>query len=367
MGNEDLGAFYYEVGDMPSSFKAYSRMREYCTTPKHHAELNLKLILVCIAQENWLAVQSSAYKIQGLNLPDPEKPRIMPVTQPVLGLSHMNTGNYRAATTAFLATDTTFLALDAASANGSTSTALRFPRTVLSGNDIAVYGGLCALATLSRLELQTLVLENASFRQFLELEPHLRRAIAAFCASKYTACLGVLKSYEPDWRLDLHLARHVTALYSMIRRKCLVEFFAPFSCVSFDAIAEAFPPTSPDLSTQAELEALIRDGALDARIDAVQRTLVSPTRNARQDLYEGALRAAREQEKALRLRLFRANCLEKGWEVRGPKQPQQPMPGMEMGEGGNSGYRTAGLGATGMGMGGDGGERRRRGERERRG
>jgi len=365
MGNEDLGAFYYEIGDYPASFKAYSRMREYCTTPKHHAELNLKLILVCIAQDNWLAVQSSIYKIQGLNLPDPETPRILPATHPVLGLAQMSTANYKGATTSFLATDPAFLAFDAASPNGSTSTALSFPHTVLTGNDVAVYGGLCALATLSRSELQSLVLENTSFRQFLELEPHVRRAIAAFCASKYTACLGVLAAYEADWRLDLHLARHVTALYAAIRRKCLVEFFAPFSCVSLDAVAATFPPPAgkDGLGMQGELEALIRDGALDARIDVVKGTMVCPTKDARQEVHEKALVAAREHERALRLRLFRANCLERGWEVKGPKSLQQGSMGNGTGlERDREDYR--GMDMRG-GRDGGGGGGRWRGDRER--
>merc|ERR1711939_1183957 len=33
MGNEDLGSHYYRIGDLVNASKAYSRMRDYCTTP----------------------------------------------------------------------------------------------------------------------------------------------------------------------------------------------------------------------------------------------------------------------------------------------------------------------------------------------
>jgi 26S proteasome subunit RPN7 len=32
MGNEDLGSHYYRIGDLANAVKAYSRMRDYCTT-----------------------------------------------------------------------------------------------------------------------------------------------------------------------------------------------------------------------------------------------------------------------------------------------------------------------------------------------
>jgi COP9 signalosome complex subunit 1 len=64
---------------------------------------------------------------------------------------------------------------------------------VVSPNDVAVYGGLCALASLTRKELKTKVFENSEFRQFLELEPQVRTLLELFYASKYGACLSLLQ------------------------------------------------------------------------------------------------------------------------------------------------------------------------------
>lgn len=64
---------------------------------------------------------------------------------------------------------------------------------VLSSNDIAIYGGLCALSSLDRKELKQCVFENTEFKQFLELEPELRDIINNFYNSKYGACLNLLE------------------------------------------------------------------------------------------------------------------------------------------------------------------------------
>ena len=45
---------------------------------------------------------------------------------------------------------------------------------VVSPEDIAVYGGLCALATFSREEMKRKVLDNSSFKNFLDLVPQVR-------------------------------------------------------------------------------------------------------------------------------------------------------------------------------------------------
>ena len=48
---------------------------------------------------------------------------------------------------------------------------------VLSLNNVAVYGGLCALASLDRQSLKTQVLQSLCFKQFLELEPTMREIL----------------------------------------------------------------------------------------------------------------------------------------------------------------------------------------------
>ena len=63
---------------------------------------------------------------------------------------------------------------------------------LVSPSNVAVYGGLCALATYDRHELQKHVISSSSFKLFLELEPQLRDIINKFYESKYASCLKLL-------------------------------------------------------------------------------------------------------------------------------------------------------------------------------
>ena len=236
MGNEDLGTFYYSIGDLGSAHWAYSRMREYCTLSDHVAQMSFKLILVAIARRNWITVHSYFQKIDQLNLRPSEYERIKPGLWACTGLSRMASRSYRSAADAFLRVGTTF------TSSSEPQEGIAFDRDVLTGNDVAVYGGLCALASMDRAEMQSRVLASPDFRQFLEMEPHVRRAISLFCASKFSACLGVLQEYRNDWLLDVYLQPLIDELLELVRTKCLVQFFIPFKAVSLAELERAFPP-----------------------------------------------------------------------------------------------------------------------------
>jgi len=85
---------------------------------------------------------------------------------------------------------------------------------VLSPQDVAIFGGLCALAVFDRSELKSKVfllyglgfflhhpltlfsaqvLDNASFKNFLELVPQVRELITDFYNSRYASCLNYLQ------------------------------------------------------------------------------------------------------------------------------------------------------------------------------
>lgn len=49
MGHNDLGEFYYHLGDLPSALKSFAQARDYCTTDKHSTEMCLNVIKVCFS------------------------------------------------------------------------------------------------------------------------------------------------------------------------------------------------------------------------------------------------------------------------------------------------------------------------------
>ncbi len=57
---------------------------------------------------------------------------------------------------------------------------------VLSAQDVAVYGGLCALASFDRHELRNHVINNVSFRDYMEVNPEVMPLLLLI---KSTSCV----------------------------------------------------------------------------------------------------------------------------------------------------------------------------------
>jgi len=331
MGNEDLGHFYYDTGDFTSAQRAYMKMREYCTSPKHLADMTLRLVYVTIAQKSWTNVLANLAKSDATQLKGEDKAKLEPIITACTGLCQMATGSYRDAASSFIGTAAAYLTAEPAGG-------IKWQKEVISGNDIAVYGGLCALAFMDRSELQNRVLANSEFRNFLELEPHIRRAINLFCNSKYSACLEVLEGYRNDYLLDVYLSKVLNTIYSRIRRKSIVQYFIPFSCVTLEEMASKFPPTE-GRTIEEDLEEMINQRALDARIDLVDRLLISPPTDPRYDVHTDALNMAETYDHTLRLRLTRLNMLAAGMEIQPNKSSDK---GSSLSSGITDSFRTIG-------------------------
>ncbi|EAW15172.1 COP9 signalosome complex subunit 1 [Aspergillus clavatus NRRL 1] len=317
MGNEDLGQHYHQIGNLVAASKAYSRMRDYCTTPSHIASMLFKIINVAIERGDWLSVQSNVHRLRNLQSKPEEQAKNQPKMSAALGLSQLHSGSYLEAANCFLSTDPSL---------GDSY------NEVLTSNDVAVYGGLCALASMDRNELQRRVLDNNAFRNFLELEPHIRRAISFFCNSKFRPCLEILESYKADYLLDIHLQRHVSTIFTRIRTKAIQQYVVPFSRVTLDSMLKVFAPgvagghahpTDFNSPFVQELIGLIQDGTLDARIDLEKGVLVSKQTDLRTEVQRDTLESLSSFRKEAHLRLLRTNILRAGLEVRSPGEERR--------------------------------------------
>lgn len=321
MGNEDLGNHYYETGDLLAASKAYSRMRDYCTTPNHIASMLYKLINVSVERGDWLSVQSHVHRLRNSHSKPEDEIKNQPKMSAAHGLAQMNAGSYLEAANSFLLTDPGL---------GDSF------NEVISPNDVAVYGGLCALASMDRDELQRRVLDNSSFRNFLELEPHIRRAIGFFCNSKFRLCLDILDAYRTDYLLDLHLQRHVSELYARIRTKAIQQYLLPFSRVTLDSMATIFAPeviggearpTGAASPFVQELIRLIKDGVLEARIDLEKGVLISNQADLREEVQQNTLESLRSFNDETHLRILRASVIHAGLQVPGDdRRPRRDFP-----------------------------------------
>jgi len=344
MGQEDLAKSLLATGGPPpdphnpaaitgynAAYQAFAKMRDFCTTPTHVAAMTLRLIDTSVlqavaAQEGgapantfWQAVLISSSRLRSVGVKEEEQKKLDAIAHAVTGLAHLSLTNYREAARALLATPFTYNGLGPIHG-------VDFGRRVASANDIAIYCGLCALATFSRQDLIDRVL-GGPFRQFLELEPHIRKAISLHTTAKYAACLSMLRHYYSDWTLDVFLGApaarggsHVDALIALIRKKSIVAYFSSFSEVSLTALADNFPSMDPSpTAMEDEVTALIQSGDLDARLDAVNGVLIAPQTDLRQSTQADAQRAADEVERTLLLRLHKVNVTLAGLEIPRPQ------------------------------------------------
>ncbi|OQN96264.1 hypothetical protein B0A48_17826 [Cryoendolithus antarcticus] len=323
------------------AYTTMSRVRDYCSTPSHIAGLTLRLQQIALQQAvtaqqtglsaspHWQNVLATSNRLKSVGVKEEEQVLLTPLAAAGAGLAHLCTSDYISAAKSFLSVPFGLATQPAVQG-------VNFTASTASANDIAIYGALTSLATLSREELQTKVLDSP-FRAFLELEPHVRKAISLYLNAKYSACMALLSRYHADWSLDLYLGAglsqghsHVDRLFARIREKSITAYFSSFSSVSLSSLASTFPPTGLAPSTskegvekvmETEILSLISSGALNARLDAVNGTVVAPSKDARVEAHAEAGKLAEEVERGLRLRLHRVNCLISNLEIVGAGAP----------------------------------------------
>jgi COP9 signalosome complex subunit 1 len=271
----------------------------------------------------WNSVLVNAGRLRNAGVREEEQFKLTPISFVVSGIAHMGLGDYQMAAESFLHAPFTYHNIGPIHGDD-------FEKKVANANDVAVYGGLCALATMTREDLVEVVL-GGPFRQFLELEPHMRKAISLYTTAKYQSCIDTLGRYYSDWRLDIFLGAsvsprsrrsHVDLLLAKIRERSITAYFSSFSEVSLSSLASTFPPTStsPD-AMEVEALGMIENGTLDARLDVVKGLLVAPQKDLRAETHRDARLAAEEVERTMLLRLHRVNMTLAGLDI--PKAGRQ--------------------------------------------
>lgn len=277
-GHDDLGDHYLDMGNLTDALKCYSRSRDYCTSGKHVLNMCLNVIKVSIQLQNWAHVFTYVAKAEATPEYLPSGP-IGTKLYSAAGLADLANSRYKRAAKNFLSTNfdhfnQDYLSPSTASVAGtssSSSSSLTNNHSsvsqscpdFLSPNNVAVYGGLTALATFDREELYKDVISSSSFKLFLELEPQLRDAITMFYHSKYASSLCILREIKDNLRLDIYLQPHVDQLYIQIRKKALIQYFSPYSSADMHKMAASF--NTKVTSLENELTQLILDGQIQVR------------------------------------------------------------------------------------------------------
>ncbi|PIN22003.1 hypothetical protein CDL12_05303 [Handroanthus impetiginosus] len=299
MGYNDFGDFYHAHGQLGEAFKNYVRTRDYCTMSKHIIHMCLKAILVSIEMGKFTHVVSYVSKAEQ------SQGAVGPVTIAKLhcaaGLAHLEGEKYKLAAWKFLETGPEL-------GNNYTE--------VISPQDTATYGSLCTLASFDRAELKSKVIDNINFRNFLELVPQIRELINDSYTSHYPSCLEYLGNLKANLLLDIHLHDHVETLYEQIRSKALIQYTLPFVSVDLHMMANAFNTSIAGL--EKELEALITNDLIQARIDSHNKILYARHADQRNGTFQRVLQTGSECDREVRAMLLRANLIKHDYNLLRP-------------------------------------------------
>ncbi|KAJ6328568.1 hypothetical protein OIU76_005861 [Salix suchowensis] len=290
MGYNDFGDYYYAHGSLADAFKSYVRTRDYCTTSKHIIHMCMSAILVSIELGQFIHVTSYVSKAEQTT--EALEPITVTKLRCAAGLAHLESKKYKLAARKFL---------EVSPELGNSY------NEVIAPQDVATYGGLCALASFDRTELKSKIIDNPNFRNLLELVPEVRELIHDFYSSHYASCLDYLGNLKANLMLDIHLHDHVQTLYDQIRNKALIQYTHPFVSVDLHMMANAFKTTVAGLGK--ELETLIADNQIQARIDSHNKILYARHADQRNTTFQRVLQTGNEFDRDVRAMLLRANLI----------------------------------------------------------
>ncbi|KAI9591943.1 26S proteasome subunit RPN7-domain-containing protein [Syncephalis fuscata] len=282
IGLHELADHQCSYGDLANALKNYLRAREYCSTAAQAVDNCLAVIRISHEINNMSHAASQITKAQ--STPNAQNnAETMAKLQASLAITKLEANKYRLV--AQIMTDINFSAL-----------ANAHYENVIAANDVALYGGLCALASFDRQELKTKVLDNPNFRQYLELEPQVHELVLALYYAKYDKCMKLLDQWRNDFLLDMYLHGHVNNLYLQIRRRLLVQYVKPFQRVSLPRMVEAFDNYYTLEALTRELVHLISTKTLTARVDDEEKVLITYQEDTRYELYDTAIKLAETYE-----------------------------------------------------------------------
>lgn len=232
--------------------------REYCTSGRQHTQVCLLLVELSADLREWGSVRESITRAEHTVMGDIDDRLFHHKLRALQGLAHLAEGRY----------------YDAAKSFTSVSSDLTNEiNSVISAEDIAMYGSLLGLATFDRETLHSLVIDG-TFKVRLELVPDMREALRHYSRAEYGQCLSILQhTLKRDLLIDIHLHSHVPVLLDMVRDKCIEQYFQPYSSASLEKMGSVFGCTLEEM--EMVVVKLIGNGSLGegARVNIADFTL----------------------------------------------------------------------------------------------
>uniref|UniRef100_A0AAR5PZD1 PCI domain-containing protein n=1 Tax=Dendroctonus ponderosae TaxID=77166 RepID=A0AAR5PZD1_DENPD len=308
--HNELAEHYMQIGNICNALKWFLKAQDYCVNAKQVISTNQNLINIAVFQQDWSRVLSYVTKTEqtpGFREELMKDEKIFTLLKCAAGVAQLSTKNFKAAAHSFLQT-----CWDCCEFSD-----------IVSPGDVAIYGGLCALATFNRSELHYFVIINTNFREILEDEPPIREAILNFYQSRFPACKQLLDRMRGRLLLDIYLAPHVSTLYAKIRSRGLVQYCIPYVSVDIRRMAQTFDRTVPAI--EEELVRLILDGQIEALIDSVNKVLYAKKKDPKKTALAKGLAVGKEHLRSAQMLVLRVAMLKSGIEVQSPVEQIEDM------------------------------------------
>eukprot|EP00518_Triparma_eleuthera_P003724 CAMPEP_0182452894 /NCGR_PEP_ID=MMETSP1319-20130603/192_1 /TAXON_ID=172717 /ORGANISM="Bolidomonas pacifica, Strain RCC208" /LENGTH=412 /DNA_ID=CAMNT_0024650775 /DNA_START=46 /DNA_END=1280 /DNA_ORIENTATION=+ len=289
-----LAAHHLSAGSTVDALKCYLRSRDFVGGVSEMGTMCLDVVTTSVHLRNYQHVAGYCTKFERTG--DMKDVVVEAKIKCCKGLALMSEGKYREA-------GSCFAYLPPATVLGDHFS------SVLLADDVALYGSLLCLATMPRSTLSSLT-SSPSFKSYLSLLPHASDALTSFCKCKYGPCLASISAMRDRMLYDAHLGPHAAKLIGMVREKCVVSYFGPYSDCRLSSIAETVGITVDE--AEEVCARLARSGDLRARLDLRAGVLrevgggSKPGRKAR-DLAEDFL--VQSEATMMRMSLLKAGFL----------------------------------------------------------
>ncbi|XP_050438750.1 COP9 signalosome complex subunit 1-like isoform X1 [Adelges cooleyi] len=275
-----IGDHFVERGDFTKATTCYVKAKDYVDQFSQFVSWHIKIIKVKIYLQDWSAVVRSIKNESVFE--DREKDSHLDISYCstlacIRGLTDLKNRCYKSAADNFL--EVNFYHYDD-------------DFEVLTKNNVAIYCGLCALASFNRLELKDKIIDNKSFKPFFGLEPKIFDAIFQLHNIKYNAYLKTLDDIKPLLLLDMYIGSHIKTIYSAIGHNTMLEYLRPLDYVDIRKMAVCLNIPLPDL--ESKLVQLVQDGHINGSFDLLNKALSITYPNRSPEIYNKAMVKAKE-------------------------------------------------------------------------
>ena len=308
-GYMEMGNLHMEHYDMLEAIKAFQHARDYAGKAEHHIETSFKVAACYMNLGNHRQAANAITSIAD----NAESPLAKAQAKALQGLCWMLDGSYIYAAHAFLELDGSILRNQF--------------NHVLATKDIALYGSLCALATLDPPKIKQSVLDSKDFKHSLEQIPYARTFVQNFCTSEFGACLQLLRRKSNEMTVDMHLQLHMQPLLDRISSRALVQYCRPY--LSLDLVRMSHSLDMDVENLQKELTGLIEKDLLPFRIDSARLQLHRKVQNERDAAIEKIVALSAMHATSIRQGILRLSLLQHHFGVNSNPTSSTPLDAKE--------------------------------------